>query len=682
MNCRRVRVAFAACCVAAMLAQAGQAQVGTQFTYQGELQVSNALASGQYEMSFAPFAAATGGAPLSAPIGATVSVVNGRFTVLLDFGAALNNTQAFLEISVRPAGSGQAFEVLSPRQKITPTPNALFAAQAATAASAAVATNATSFGGQLPAFYQNAANINSGVLADARLGTTVPRIGNAQTFTGANTFSNVNNAFTGIFTGNGAALTNINASNITAGTLDNFRTTATASPTGNTIVLRDSLGGFLATQITASNFAGSGAGLTNLNAGNITSSILANARTTGTPAANANTLVLRDAAGNFSGNAITAASFIGNGSGLTNLDAADVTAGTLAAARLPATVARTDIGNAFGNFTNSFLGNVGIGTTTPGAPLHVADSGIDVAIFGPTALGSAQLMLGTSAAANGYATIQGVRSAGSAWGDLTLNPQAANVTVGTVTPQSKFHVRGDTYMTVMADSLSAVGTWLTISNKETNNGRYWNLISAGTGNGQAQAGNLLFAVGQNPGTSDIVAMVLTRAGNVGIGTGTPSAKLEVVGTTRTSVLEITGGSDIAEPYCVAPSNGVKPVPGMVVSIDPDQTGKLRISSAAYDTTVAGIISGANGVNVGLTLRQEGNPHADGSLPIANVGRVWAYVDADAGGAVKPGDLLTTSSTPGHAMKAEPGKANGAVLGKAMSRLDSGKGMVLVLVGLQ
>lgn len=147
------------------------------------------------------------------------------------------------------------------------------------------------------------------------------------------------------------------------------------------------------------------------------------------------------------------------------------------------------------------------------------------------------------------------------------------------------------------------------------------------------------------------------------------------------ILEVRGGSDIAEPYDVAPAGDLAPAPGMVVVIDAAQTGALRIADKAYDHAVAGIISGANGVNSGLTLTQEGSV-ADGKLPVANVGRVWCYVDADANGAVRPGDLLTTSATPGHAMRADPADANGAVLGKAMSSLESGRGMVLVLVGLQ
>jgi hypothetical protein len=213
-------------------------------------------------------------------------------------------------------------------------------------------------------------------------------------------------------------------------------------------------------------------------------------------------------------------------------------------------------------------------------------------------------------------------------------------------------------------------------NNTSSGGRPWAMLSTG-GDYPSGAGDLIFR--------DIASaqdrLVLGADGNVGVGTRAPTAKLDVVGRVKCQVLEITGGSDIAEPYTIAPAGDVEPRPGMVVCIDPNQIGKLRVSTGAYDTAVAGIVSGANGVNVGLTLTQTGSV-ADGELPVAAAGRVWCYVDADANGAVKAGDLLTTSSTPGHAMRAESGKANGAILGKAMSSLESGRGMVLVLVGLQ
>lgn len=169
-------------------------------------------------------------------------------------------------------------------------------------------------------------------------------------------------------------------------------------------------------------------------------------------------------------------------------------------------------------------------------------------------------------------------------------------------------------------------------------------------------------------------------GNVGIGTNNPTSKLHVEGTTSTHVLTITGGADIAEPFPIA--GPVEPMPGMVVSIDTDSLGGLTVAGDAYDTKVAGIISGAGGVNVGLTLSQEGTV-ADGEHPVAMAGRVWTWCDADANGPITAGDLLTTSATPGHAMRvSDRDLAGGATIGKAMSSLESGKGLVLVLVNLQ
>jgi hypothetical protein len=121
-------------------------------------------------------------------------------------------------------------------------------------------------------------------------------------------------------------------------------------------------------------------------------------------------------------------------------------------------------------------------------------------------------------------------------------------------------------------------------------------------------------------------------------------------------------------------------PGTVVVIDPLAPGKLRASDAAYDPRVAGVVSGAGGVKPGLELGQRGV--ADGDVRVALSGRVYVRCSAE-GGAIRPGDLLTTAVLPGHAMRAgDSHRAFGAVLGKAMSGLDAGTGLVLVLVNLQ
>ena len=112
----------------------------------------------------------------------------------------------------------------------------------------------------------------------------------------------------------------------------------------------------------------------------------------------------------------------------------------------------------------------------------------------------------------------------------------------------------------------------------------------------------------------------------------------------------------------------------------DNPGHLKRSASAYDTRVAGVVSGANGIQPGISLRQEGV--VEGGENVALSGRV--YVQADAAlGAIHPGDLLTTSDTPGHAMRvSDHARAQGAILGKAMTPLESGKGLILMLVTLQ
>jgi hypothetical protein len=170
-----------------------------------------------------------------------------------------------------------------------------------------------------------------------------------------------------------------------------------------------------------------------------------------------------------------------------------------------------------------------------------------------------------------------------------------------------------------------------------------------------------------------------HVGIVGIGTKYPQSTLHVKGTTTTQILKITGGGDLAEPFDVAGAATVEP--GMVVAIDPAHPGQLRLADHAYDRTVAGVVSGAGGIQPGLILQQEGTLVA-GEHPVALTGRVYVWADASHG-AITPGDLLTTSDTPGHAMKVnDHALAQGAILGKAMTELKEGTGLVLILISLQ
>jgi hypothetical protein len=137
------------------------------------------------------------------------------------------------------------------------------------------------------------------------------------------------------------------------------------------------------------------------------------------------------------------------------------------------------------------------------------------------------------------------------------------------------------------------------------------------------------------------------------------------------------GADFAEDFdaieaCVAP-------PGTVMTID--DNGALRPAATAYDKAVAGVVSGAGNLRPAIVLDTRETTMSS-RVTVALVGKVHCQVDAQYG-AVNVGDLLTTSPTSGHAMKAtNREEAFGAILGKALRPLPTGKGLIPVLIALQ
>jgi len=233
----------------------------------------------------------------------------------------------------------------------------------------------------------------------------------------------------------------------------------------------------------------------------------------------------------------------------------------------------------------------------------------------------------------------------------------------------------------------------------------------------------------------------TTTGNVGIGTATPQAKLDVRGAiragnsdlyfTRTDhdhtgignaagfaaienganydalmilgrtvstnplrrvvklwdFLEVNGdvvvtgditlpGADCAEYFSVHESAPIEPGMALVV----DQEDALLPCEKPYDKRVVGVVSGAGDVKPGILLDEKHSRH--GRQPLSMVGKAYCKVDARYA-PIEVGDLLTTSPTLGHAMRAvDPSKAFGAVIGKALKPWREGTGLIPLIVALQ
>ncbi|MDB5448792.1 MAG: hypothetical protein JWQ97_4109, partial [Phenylobacterium sp.] len=144
----------------------------------------------------------------------------------------------------------------------------------------------------------------------------------------------------------------------------------------------------------------------------------------------------------------------------------------------------------------------------------------------------------------------------------------------------------------------------------------------------------------------------------------------------TGDITLTNAADCAEDFDIALSCVAEP--GTLMVLDDD--GRLRPCDLPYDKRAVGVVSGAGDFKPGLVLdKQADQAHRS---PIALLGKVFCKAEAESG-PITVGDLLTTSSIPGHAMRAEGGtRAFGSVVGKALRPLAGGRGLIPILIALQ
>lgn len=284
-----------------------------------------------------------------------------------------------------------------------------------------------------------------------------------------------------------------------------------------------------------------GPSITNLNASNITTGMIANAQTTGSAANAANSLVLRDASGNFVANTITATGFSGSGAALTNLNASNLANGNLAAARLPTGGAWSLTSNL--NLDANTLvvdpvnNRVGIGTSPTVQALEVFGSSGPAVTSGSSSNGIMRIKpsstntildIGGTGSPSAHTWLQSRNATDYATNfNLALNPNGGNVGIGTASPSVSLHVAGlGRFSGTGGFSIGSDGSQMRIDSggASTQHFRFLDSNNQYAGVRVRQA-----SIGGNYGDTNAPTDGMIVQGRVGIGLNSPGNALEVAG---------------------------------------------------------------------------------------------------------------------------------------------------------
>src|SRR5712692_1115019 len=387
-------------------------------------------------------------------------------------------------------------------------------------------------------------------------------------------------------------------------------------------------------------------------------------------------------------------------------------------------------------------GNVGIGTTSPGAKLDLSGSTFlqyvtlsDATSYGAISFretgGSSKGHIGMTGSGSGSTYIGGANAFqiwngqntpmvfGTNGSERVRIDASGNVGIGTTTPGYKLDVAGRIRSSADGFMFPDGTVQLTASPGGTITG-----VTAGAGlTGGGTSGSVTLTNDDRGSSQNIFKNVANASGTTQFSAGSNSDGIRFAGSNGTSVTfdaatkkviidgststpsagnisagqfgQNTGGGNYTFPGNVTvngniaakyqdvaewvPSSEQLPAATVVV-LDSTKSNQVIASSVSYDTRVAGVISEQPGIALG--------ERGANKVLVATTGRVRVKVDASRA-PIHIGDLLVTSDIPGLAMKSEPVNLGGiqlhrpgTLIGKALEPLAKGKGEILVLLSLQ